>query len=758
MKRPNTILLSGLAMLLLFGGTVVSAQSGVKLVRQPEKNRVQVRIDGDLFTNYVVNEYPMPVLYPIHGPDGIRMNRQYPMKEGVDGESDDHPHHKSLMYSHGKLNGVDFWHQGGPKTVHSEFLKLQDNVIKTRNRWVDNDGDEVLTDTRKMTFQSVPGGRAIDYEITLHASEGNLDIGDTKEGTMAIRTHPNLRIDRGAHAVNSNGTEGKPIWGESAKWVHYSDKIDGEEVGVAVFDHPSNPRHPTTWHAREYGLITANPFGYSHYKGNSHDGSMTIQEDGDVTFSYRFLFIRGDHQDANIEKRYRRYASNYTPSYVPDEFDLQFSEHFVEEDAIHRFVFSSPGDWSREPIRNGARHVLQQGQDGETYSPPHRSPRHIGLVKRPQVNSFLLDFDTKQIGRSYGHMDACVFYNFVNPANFYYTHMAATRDNHAHQTFIVDDAPRTAITDNQGVEKSVDWTDREWHHIRVIRNGTTGEIDVYIDDMDEPEMTATDTTHGSGRIGFGSFDDRAQFKNIQLYAPIAKRGMPDFFQGKNPISILPAGRQFYHPLEVTIDTPEGLGDELVVRYTTDGTNPGAASRAYDGPVTIESSTTLKAATFRKGNRVSGVTTASYEKLTEDEYKSSLKVRELNVKTGASYDVVYDGIESGDRVYVDRSYTYKNVPDVLDGATFVRTANDDSSASGTVLQFRTNSPSTVYVALDERASTPAWLDESFERTDHVLHTTDVPFRLYRKTFPAGTIRLGGNNAPSMYQVFLNKPSK
>jgi len=35
----------------------------------------------------------------------------------------------------------------------------------------------------------------------------------------------------------------------------------GKTVGIAVFDHPSNPRHPTTWHVRDYGLFAANPLG-----------------------------------------------------------------------------------------------------------------------------------------------------------------------------------------------------------------------------------------------------------------------------------------------------------------------------------------------------------------------------------------------------------------------------------------------------------------------------------------------------------------
>ncbi len=759
MKSLRSIPFLMIAVAVLFVGPLHKATSDVSFEHQPEKNRVRVFIDGDLFTNYVVDEYPLPIMYPIYGPDGIRMNRQYPMEEGVEGESSDHPHHKSLMYSHGKFNGVDFWHQGGAETVHQEFQEIKDNYIKTRNKWVDENGNTILHDTRKITFQRVPDGRAIDFEITLHATNGDLNIGDTKEGTMSIRTHPNLRIDKGAHAINSNGTEGKPVWGEAAKWVHYSDKIDGQKVGVAIFDHPTNPRHPTTWHARGYGLITANPFGYSFFHGDSYNGSMKVHQNGNVTFSYRFLFIKGDHQDANIKQRYKRYTRSYKPSYVPEDYELQFNEHFVDEASIGQFVFSSPGDWSRVPIMNGARHALQQNKKGSSYKPPHRSPRNIGLVKTKRYDTFQLDFDAKQIGRKYGHRDACVFYNFVNPANYYYTHLGATRDEHAHQTFIVDDAPRTAITSNPNADRAMDWKD-DWHHIRVERDADSGDIKIYVNNMDEPEMTANDTTHGAGYFGFGSFDDQAQFKNIQLYAPSAEEEAPDFFESKNPLSFQPNGGHFYHPQTVKIQQAYVDQGQYAVRYTTDGSAPTANAPRYDKPFRIKQNTTVNAAVFRNGKQVSSVRSASFKKLSEEEYKQQLRVSNLKSSSGNSYEVVKNDVEEGEELYTDRDYTYTDLPQLLtqEGVTLIRTANDDSGISGTAFQLDVNVPATVYVALDERTDkVPDWLS-SYSKTDHVIETTDEPFRLYKTHVPSGTVTFGSNNAPSMYQVFLTKPEQ
>ena len=80
--------------------------------------------------------------------------------------------------------------------------------------------------------------------------------------------------------VNSLGAEGeKAIWGKPADWVDYDGKVADEDVGIAVLDHPKSFRHPTTWHARGYGLFAANPFGLRDFTHDpNQDGSWTIPE------------------------------------------------------------------------------------------------------------------------------------------------------------------------------------------------------------------------------------------------------------------------------------------------------------------------------------------------------------------------------------------------------------------------------------------------------------------------------------------------
>ena len=285
---------------------------------------VKISFDGKPFSEYLGEGYAKPVIYPIIGPHGIRMTRDWPMKDNTPGEAKDHPHQKSLWYTHGDVNGIDFWAEGPTKgrIVQDGAASVntggKDGVafvtIDTKNAWNSAEGKTILSDERSVKFLNLGHDEsAIDFQITLIASHGEVKFGDTKEGTMGIRTHPALELkgkEAKGKAVNSEGVEGAAIWGKQAKWVDYWATIDGKTVGVAIFDHPSNPRHPSHWHARDYGLIAVNPFGIGNFeKGKPKNaGEMVIRNGEKATFKYRFLFHKGDAKEGKIADRFAEFA------------------------------------------------------------------------------------------------------------------------------------------------------------------------------------------------------------------------------------------------------------------------------------------------------------------------------------------------------------------------------------------------------------------------------------------------------------------
>ena len=295
-------------------GAAQPAAGGVKLTQGDDK--VTVEINGKLFTEYRFKEPQRPFFYPVIGPTGEPVMRHWPVDTSFPDDARDHVHQKSLWYTHGAVNGIDFWSDGKGTIVHDKFLEVssgpQSGVITSQNKWVAPNGKITLTDTRTHRFYNDPDGTLMDWEITLHASNGPVTFGDTKEGSMAIRLAPTLqlggKVGKG-HIVNSEGVTDNATWSKRADWCDYYGPLKDEVVGIAIFDHPSNPRHPTWWHVRDYGLFAANPFGIHDFeKKPAGAGDLVIPAGESVTFKYRFYFHKGDEKQGKVAEHYRDYA------------------------------------------------------------------------------------------------------------------------------------------------------------------------------------------------------------------------------------------------------------------------------------------------------------------------------------------------------------------------------------------------------------------------------------------------------------------
>lgn len=314
---------------LLFGALCIALWNGNSLPAAPAKegvviteltNRLRVEINGNLFTEYYFKDVPRPFCYPLMGPGELPMTRNYPMKI-TPGEQQDHAHHRSLWFTHGEVNGIDFWSEMKDfgKIVHDGFKEVKsgrkEGTIISRNKWVAPDGKVVCTDERVLRFY-VPGNvgeRMLDFEVTVRASNGELTFGDTKEGSMALRLADTMRlkgeVGKG-HIVNSAGVRDGDTWGKKAAWCDYYGPVEGKTVGIAIFDHPRNPRHPTWWHVRDYGLFAANPFGQHDFEGLSDKsaGNLVVPAGKSITFRYRLYLHQGDEQQGKVAEKYKEYA------------------------------------------------------------------------------------------------------------------------------------------------------------------------------------------------------------------------------------------------------------------------------------------------------------------------------------------------------------------------------------------------------------------------------------------------------------------
>jgi ketosteroid isomerase-like protein len=277
-----------------------------------------------LTTLYFGPETRKPYLHPLRAADGTIVTRQYPMRDDIPGEAHDHPHHRGLWFSHGDVNGFDFWanepdqepQNKKGRIVLKGVHKAGDGMIRADFQWQTPDGDVLLTDDRTYKFTVNGNDVIIDNDIHLKAETKPVKFGDTKEGTFAIRIHPTMReqaVDKSPGKgviVASTGAKGeKNTWGKAAEWVDYSGPIDGKTYGIAIMDYPTNPKHPTYWHVRAYGLFAANIFGEHDFFGDkTRDGSVTLKPGETMDFKYRVVIHPGDAAAANVAKMYQSWA------------------------------------------------------------------------------------------------------------------------------------------------------------------------------------------------------------------------------------------------------------------------------------------------------------------------------------------------------------------------------------------------------------------------------------------------------------------
>jgi hypothetical protein len=314
---------------LLFATATFSAGDVVQLVRKGD--RIDVIIEGKPFTTYYFSsDVAKPYFQPLRSAQGTVVTRDFiqgntlPPEHLKDASLE--PHQRPMFFGHGNIDGIDFWGEAvfpqySDDTVfgRATFRKLDEirggadsGALRAEFELAGPGGRVIADEIQSFIFGGDSSARWIDCEITLVANHGSdLTMGDTKEGTFGIRLAPELNSPPG-HMVNSAGAEGeKAIWGKRADWVDYDGTVGGEQLGVAAFDSPRSFRHPTWWHARGYGLLAANPFGWREfYNDPAKDGSWTVQQGKELKFRYRVFIHHGDYQQAKVAEAYQEYASH----------------------------------------------------------------------------------------------------------------------------------------------------------------------------------------------------------------------------------------------------------------------------------------------------------------------------------------------------------------------------------------------------------------------------------------------------------------
>ena len=277
--------------------------------------------DGEtLITEYRTNSR-VPYLDPLLSPGGACLTRHWPMREDAPTEEKDHPHHRAFWLSHGDVNGFDFWAwkgAGDPKIEHRGFSDSKaggNSASFTVDLAWTAGGQTHLLEKRTYSFtKSDSDSLEIQVASLLTAAEVDVTFGDTKEGFIALRMDRSLRLkgpEAKGHIVNSEGLADMACWGKRANWVAFTGPDEtGQPAVVALMDHPSNLRHPTWWHARDYGLLAANPFGIHDFEGKPDKtlGNQILKKGDSLTFRYLVVLHHGSVDSAKLADHWSTFS------------------------------------------------------------------------------------------------------------------------------------------------------------------------------------------------------------------------------------------------------------------------------------------------------------------------------------------------------------------------------------------------------------------------------------------------------------------
>ncbi|MFN4257841.1 MAG: PmoA family protein [Gemmataceae bacterium] len=273
---------------------------------------LEVTIAGHPFFTYRYNtkdpELQRPYFHPLIGPSGQTITQ---LGE-VPGQKIKHFHHTALYIAHQNFTAqgepnCDNWQIGRPnssKIEHSQFDGIQSGPLAgrfiERLHWLNVKGDKVLlAETRTVTIPKRPADRrVIDVDIVLTAKALPVTLNRTPYHLLALRVLDALLPAKGGAITNAEGQK-NPKDGTPSKWIDISGKLDGEEQGAALFDHPKNFRHPTPCLQFAGQTIGLSP---------THREPYTIEPGKSLSLKYRVLVHAGNAETGKVAEEYAEFA------------------------------------------------------------------------------------------------------------------------------------------------------------------------------------------------------------------------------------------------------------------------------------------------------------------------------------------------------------------------------------------------------------------------------------------------------------------
>jgi hypothetical protein len=315
--RRGTPLLPALAATALAVATaevaVTPATGGLTIRREPDR-LVIMDADGLAAATFAFDApgCGRPAILDLAAPGGGLVTRPCPPRKGSD--DDDHATmHPGLWLGFSDLSGADPWRQKtavrfagleGDPAAGADGVRFTALIEYLGDPTDTPDATVVCRERSTVTLRDldIDGHRVrlVVWEADLTpGGDAPLVFGDVEEMGLGVRlARPLVPAHGGRYLANHGGRNEAGIFGRGAAWVDAAGTIDGRQVGVTIVDLPGNPRKPF-FHARDYGVVLANPFGRKAYGRPGKHGPLTVEPGESLRLRYAVV-VHADVPDDRL--------------------------------------------------------------------------------------------------------------------------------------------------------------------------------------------------------------------------------------------------------------------------------------------------------------------------------------------------------------------------------------------------------------------------------------------------------------------------
>ncbi len=310
-----------LAACFLMTCALTAAEPRVSFEDNPAEGEMHVVVDGETALVYQYgDDQDLVHFFPVQSPYGQSMTVQ---------KTDPYPHHRSFWLGDKvKLDGgraVGFYnplYSGSSRNIeskppykdHVRHLAFEEGKaekdrgeLRAKLIW-EMDGDTPVFDEHR-TMRVVALGEGqwfLDITYTLTASYGDVEfVSDAVHYAWPyLRMNETFSVDGGGTITNSEGGVNQAgTHGKTARWVDYSNTVDGKASGLAVFAHPSTGPESPNWLTRDYGC-------FGPRRADEKSGkAFTVAKGESISQRVGILVHRGDVKDGRVAHRFAAYVA-----------------------------------------------------------------------------------------------------------------------------------------------------------------------------------------------------------------------------------------------------------------------------------------------------------------------------------------------------------------------------------------------------------------------------------------------------------------